>query len=127
MSLLLALVVVGIGTKFYRGRLETWFHNYAGGVIYEVFWIVLFGALLPRASAWRIALSVFLVTCGLEVLQLWHPPFLELIRSNFFGRALVGDGFDPLDFIYYVVGSVIGWKLCEATVRWRNPDETSGK
>jgi len=112
-SAIIALALVGFGTKAYRGPLETWFHNYAGGIVYEIFWIVLFGALLPQVRPWRIALSVFVVTCGLETMQLWHHPLLESIRSNFFGRALIGDGFDPLDFVYYVAGSVIGW------VAWR--------
>jgi len=124
-SLLVALALIGIGTKFYRGRFEIWFHNYAGGIIYEMFWIVLFGALFPRVSAGRIALSVFVVTCGLECLQLWHPPFLQIIRSNFFGRALLGNGFDRWDFIYYVIGSATGWALCRAGSPWRNPRQVS--
>lgn len=120
MYLLAALVLAGVGTKFYRGRFETWFHNYAGGIIYEIFWIVLFGALFSRVSAGRIALSVFVVTCGLEFLQLWRPPFLEILRSNFFGRALLGNGFDRWDFIYYVIGSTLGWALCRRISPRRN-------
>jgi hypothetical protein len=117
---LAALVLLGVGTKLYRGRFETWFHNYAGGIVYEVFWVVLFGALFTRAKPWRISLSVLLVTCALEVLQLWHPPVLEAIRANFLGRALIGDGFDAWDFPYYVVGSGIGWLLCRVASPWRS-------
>jgi len=109
---LIALGLVGVGTKFYHGEFEGWLHNYAGGMIYEIFWIVLFGALFHKVRAWRIALSVFLVTCGLETLQLYHPPLLESIRSTFIGRALIGHGFDPWDFLYYVIGSAIGWGVC---------------
>jgi hypothetical protein len=106
--ILAALGLIGVGTKLYHGRFEAWIHNYAGGVIYEVFWIVLFGAIFHRIKAWRTALFVFLVTCGLETLQLYHPPLLETIRSTFIGRALIGNGFDPWDFLYYVIGSLIG-------------------
>lgn len=120
-SILVALALIGVGTKFYRGRFELWFHNYAGGIVYEVFWIVLFGALLPRARAWRIAISVLVVTCALEVSQLWHPRLLEAIRSNFCGRALIGNGFDPWDFFYYVMGSGIGWAVCAAASPCRTP------
>ena len=114
---LIGLALIGIGTKLYRGPLETWFHNYAGGVVYEVFWIALFRGLLPRARLWRVALSVFLVTCGLEALQLYHSPFLEGVRSTFLGRALIGHGFDPWDFFYYAVGSLIGWGVCLLATR----------
>jgi len=119
--ILVAVGLIGIGTKLYRGRFETWFHLYAGGIVYEVFWIVLFGAIFARARPGRIAISVFVVTCALEFLQLYHPPVLEAIRSNFFGRALIGNGFDPWDFLYYVVGCTIGWVLCRATSPWRKP------
>lgn len=117
---LAALCLVGIATKLYRGTLETWFHNYAGGIVYEVFWIVLFGTLFPKGRPWRIAVSVLVATCALEVLQLYHPPVLEAIRSTFLGRALIGNGFDPWDFIYYVLGSAIGWLVCRATTQLRN-------
>jgi hypothetical protein len=120
-TILVAVALMGVGTKFYRGRFETWFHNYAGGILYEVFWIVLFGALFPGSKLWLIAGSVFVVTCGLEVLQLWRPPFLQAIRSNFLGKALLGNGFDPSDFAYYVIGSVIGWVVCWRTKRYSNP------
>lgn len=132
-AILVALTVVGIATKWYRGRFEVWVHNYGGGIIYEIFWVVLFGALLPKVRAWRIAAWVFVVTCGLEVLQLWRPPVLEAIRSYFVGRALIGNGFDPWDFLYYVIGSVAGWwflsalsPLRNAERRGRDEDEGSG-
>lgn len=118
-ALLVGLVLVGVGTKFYRGRSERWIHNYAGGIVYEVFWILLLATFFPRLGTGRIALSVFVVTCGLEFLQLWHPRFLELIRSNFMGRALLGNGFDPWDFVYYVIGSTVGWLLCRVMVPGR--------
>jgi hypothetical protein len=115
-ALLVALVLVGVGTKFYRGRCERWVHYYAGGIVYEVFWILLLGTFFPRLGAGRIAIFVFVVTCGLEFLQLWHPRFLELLRSNFIGRALLGNGFDLWDFVYYIIGSTIGWLLCRGMV-----------
>lgn len=131
--ILTGLGLVGVGTKFYHGRFEGWIHNYAGGVIYEVFWIILFGAVFDRVRAWRIALWVFLATCALETLQLYHPPFLETIRSSFVGRGLIGQGFDPYDFPYYVIGSVIGWGFCEVmrslwnADRPRTPDRLKDK
>ncbi len=113
-TLLGVLVIAGIGTKLYSGRFELWVHNYAGAIVYEVFWIVLLGVLLPRTRIVWIAASVLIVTCGLEFLQLWHPPFLEIARSNFVGRALLGNGFDRWDFVYYVIGSLLGWLIGQA-------------
>lgn len=49
------------------------------------------------------------MTCILEFLQLWHPPFLELIRSYLIGRLLIGTSFSWWDFPHYLVGCLIGW------------------
>jgi Flp pilus assembly protein TadB len=47
----------------------------------------------------------------LEFLQLWHPSFLEFLRSNFIGRTILGTSFTWSDFPYYLVGGGIGWLL----------------
>jgi hypothetical protein len=49
------------------------------------------------------------VTCALEFLQLWHPPLLESLRSNFIGRTILGSYFDWSDFTYYFAGSALGY------------------
>jgi len=36
-------------------------------------------------------------------------PILELIRSNFIGRTIIGSTFDWFDFPSYFLGSSIGW------------------
>jgi hypothetical protein len=40
---------------------------------------------------------------------LWHPPFLEVLRSNFIGRTILGSSFNWTDFPYYLVGSGLGY------------------
>ena len=109
LSPLLVVTVLGFASKFYQGPAAWWFNNYVGGLLYEVFWCIVGFLLFPRAKPLRIALCVFVVTCSLEFLQLWHPPFLEVIRSTFVGRTFIGTTFSTWDFFYYVVGCVIGW------------------
>jgi len=81
--LLLVLIPAGFASKFYGGPFRTYVNDSLGGVLYVLFWIWLFAFLLPRANGGTIALAVLAVTCGLEFLQLCHPPFLESIRSCF--------------------------------------------
>ncbi len=78
-------------------------------MFYEILWCVVFGLCLPRTRAWRIAAGVLVVTCILEFLQLWHPPILEWLRSDFIGRSILGSWFDWNDFPYYFAGSALGW------------------
>jgi hypothetical protein len=96
--------------KLYRGPGQSWLNNHAAGMLYEVFWCLVLLFLRPRrALVTRIAVGVFVVTCLLEVLQLWHPWALEQIRATFVGRALIGDTFVWSDFPQYVLGCALGW------------------
>jgi hypothetical protein len=113
--LLAFLVPAGLYGKFYRGPGAYWVSNSFDGVLYEIFWCLLASLLLPKVTPVRIAGWVCGITCGLEFLQLWHPPILEILRSHFLGAAILGTTFDWTDFPYYFVGSAIGW-LCLATL-----------
>jgi len=84
-----------------------------GGVLYEIFWCLSAAFLFHRAGARKTALCVFAATCMLETMQLWHPPFLEAVRSTFIGRTLAGTSFSWLDFPHYLAGCLAGWKLVE--------------
>jgi hypothetical protein len=109
MIVLLLVVPVGLYSKFYVGPAAHWINNSLSGVFYEIFWCLLIFLLLPETKPWIIAASVLVATCLLEFLQLWHPPFLELARSYFIGRAVLGTSFTWWDFPYYFLGSGLGW------------------
>jgi hypothetical protein len=98
--------------KSYSGTGHTWFNDYGAGVLYEVFWCLVVFFIVPKARyITRIATGVFVVTCILETLQLWHPAFLQQIRSTFLGAALLGTTFVWWDFPHYVLGYLLGWLL----------------
>jgi hypothetical protein len=113
--IILSLCVVtpaGFLFKFYRGPGHIWFNDYGGGLLYEIFWcMVVFFFVPQRKNITPITLWVLIITCILETLQLWHPPFLEQIRSTFLGAALIGTTFVWLDFPHYILGCIIGWLL----------------
>jgi len=113
--ILVALFIVtptGFLFKWYSGPAHRWFNNYGAGVMYEIFWCLLIFFFYPRKkAATKIAVGVLLVTSILETLQLWHPWFLQQVRSTFLGGTLLGTTFVWWDFPHYVLGCVIGW-LC---------------
>lgn len=112
-GILLSLCVVvplGFWFKLYDGPEAWWFNNYGAGVVYEIFWCLAVFLILPRwVNCTKIAMGVFVVTCLLEVLQLWHPVFLERVRATFLGSALIGTTFAWWDFPHYALGCLIGW------------------
>lgn len=110
-TLLLLLVITPLGflSKLYNGTYANWVNNSFGGILYEIFWCLVIFFFLYNSKILKIVFSVFLITSLLEFLQLWHPPFLQLIRSNFIGRTIIGTSFVPSDFVYYLIGSCLGW------------------
>ena len=119
---LVALAVItplGFATKSYGGPAQDWVRYSAGGVLYVVFFVLLAHAVRPGLPVLRVALVVFLATSAVEVLQLWHPPFLEALRSHRLGRVLLGNVFSWSDFPHYALGAALGAALVH-TLR-RNP------
>lgn len=111
LTILIILVItpIGFATKSYEGVGERWMHNYGGAILYEIFWCLVLFLIFKKLRPWLNAFYVFLATSLLEVAQLWHPPFLVSIRSTFIGRTIFGTTFVWLDFLYYVIGSLIGY------------------
>jgi hypothetical protein len=106
---LLIVTPIGFASKFYGGLGAWWFNNYAGGILYEVFWCLLILLLWPGAPASLTVACIFAITCSLEFLQLWHPRFLQTIRATFIGRTLIGTSFSWWDIPHYFIGCLAGW------------------
>jgi phosphotransferase system glucose/maltose/N-acetylglucosamine-specific IIC component len=113
--LLTVVTPVGFLFKFYSGPAQYWFNNYGAGVLYEIFWcLVIFVVWPQKEMITRIVVGVFSVTCFLEFLQLWHPWYLEKVRSTFLGKAVIGTTFVWWDFPHYVLGCAAAWLF----MRW---------
>jgi hypothetical protein len=119
---LLVLIPLGIGTKLYGGPAAGWVHGHAGGVLYVIFWTVVVVLAVPSLSPWTVAGGVFIVTYGLEFLQLWSPSGLEAIRNTFFGHALLGSTFGRWDLLHYAIGAVCGGLFVQEVSRRTSAD-----
>jgi len=117
---LLLLVPAGFLVKFaVPGAFGWWCNLYGAAVLYEVFWVVFLRIVFPRLAPSLGAAVVFVLTCILEVLQLWHPSWLDAVRATFLGAAFLGTSFDPWDFPHYAIGSVLGGLFVYAITRPR--------
>jgi hypothetical protein len=106
---LLLIVPLGLAMKYYTGPARGWVNNWGSSLPYEIAWMLAIFFLIPRRWAIpRIAVGVFATTCVIELLQLWHPPFLQAIRAKLPGRLVLGTTFNPSDFAAYAVGCALG-------------------
>lgn len=108
---------------YFRSELPHWWRNYGGGVPYVLFWILFAFTVIPhRRYIVPVVVGVVLLTCGLEVLQLWNPEPLAQFRSTKFGAALLGSSFVWMDFPPYFIGGVVGWAVLRLIAR-QSPNE----
>lgn len=110
-TLLSILIITPIGfySKFYHGPAASWVNDSLVGLFYEIFWCLVGFLFFPHSKPWKITTIVLTSTCLLEFLQLWHPLFLEMLRSHFIGATVLGTSFVWSDFPYYFFGSGLGW------------------
>ena len=84
-----------------------WLRDASGGALY-VAAMALVIALVARRSgprrqvAWALAL-----TCAIELLQAWHPAWLQAIRRTLPGRLVLGTTFNWWDFPAYAAGALL--------------------
>ena len=101
---------MGFFFKYYTGLAHEWFNNYGAAVFYEIFWCLFaFVFFRSRTAVRQIPLWVFIITCILEFMQLWHPPLLEEFRVTLIGKWLIGTTFNWWDFPHYLLGCILGW------------------
>lgn len=107
---LLIITPLSLLTKFYNGPAQSWINHYAGDVLYQIFWCLIIFFFFPTNTAIKqIPVGVFIFNSIIEILQLWKPPFLESFRYTFLGKLTLGTQFDWQDFVYYLIGSFLGW------------------
>jgi hypothetical protein len=114
---LAVLVPVGLATKTYSGPAQFWVNNSLGGVFYVVFWSLLLSLAMPNLHRVKNVMVVFTATCAIELLQLWHPPVLQLFRSNFIGATVLGTTFTWSDFPHYAAGAFCSFLLLSVLAR----------
>ena len=104
---LCVLVPLGFLVKYADPTASRWMNHHLAGLLYEIFWCLVFFFIFPRARTTTVAVSVFIVTSLLEFLQLWSVPFLDSIRHTWLGGVLLGNTFSVVDFLFYAAGCLL--------------------
>ena len=104
-------VLLGFALKYYPGPARDLLNNSLAGIAYVIFWCLLYKLIFPHVKAYKIVLIITLITCLLEFAQLWHPPFLNFLRSFSLGKIVLGTTFNWTDFPYYFLGGFCAWLL----------------
>jgi len=105
----LILIPLGILVKEYNGPGEHIIADKLAGTLYVIFWCLIAFTIFHRVNVKILITSVFVITCSLEFLQQLASPLLDAIRTNYIGRALIGNSFSWSDFIFYLIGAIVSY------------------
>ncbi len=110
-ALMVLVLITALYTKEYQGQYQMIINSHIGGILYVLFGALLISLVFSRLKAWQSTLLAFSLTSLLECVQYFRFPFLlELTRSKIF-LYLLGNSFNPLDFVYYIVGAAVGFAV----------------
>lgn len=107
LPMLLLLLGLGLPTRTIPEHLPGWYIAYAGDFLWAMLVFFLFCLVfrLPTATAFFVALAT---TYLIEVTQLFHPAWLETLRSYRLFGLVFGYGFLWSDIIAYTLGISLG-------------------
>jgi hypothetical protein len=107
--LLVLVFITALYTKEYRGEYQLIVNNHVGGAFYVLFGSLAFSLLFSHMRPVTATLLALGITSILEVIQWFRfPALLDLTKMKVFAYIL-GNSFNPYDFIYYIIGAGVGF------------------
>ncbi|MDB5036252.1 MAG: hypothetical protein JWQ98_3493 [Chlorobi bacterium] len=103
----LAVIPLGLGSRRYGGHLPAFVATYAGDTLWTVMFYFIVVSLAPRLAIRRAALTALAASCVIEILQLYHAPWIDSIRATTLGGLALGFTFLWSDMVCYTVGVLI--------------------
>jgi hypothetical protein len=118
---ILALLVIAVGLASRRGLVPfpAVLGNYPGDALWA--WVVLLCVawVRPAITRGRLVGVSLVIAFAIEFLQLYQAPWIQAVRANKLAYLVLGNGFDPLDLLAYVVGIALGAAVDWGWQRWR--------
>jgi hypothetical protein len=111
----LATIAAGLLVHLRGGALSPVARDVIGDALWAAMIAWWIGGLVPSARPMSRYSAAYAVCVVVEVSQLYHTPWLDVLRATTMGHLVLGSGFDPRDLVAYALG-VAGAALIEAAV-----------
>ncbi len=105
---LLVVVVILLGLASRTRFAPPFAHEYVGDALYALMIFFGFGFLFPKFPTLKIAALALAFCCLIEISQLYHAPWIDVIRHTRLGGLILGFGFLWSDLICYFMGVSFG-------------------
>ena len=105
------IAALGLATRRYTELLPRVIGQYAGDTLWATLVFLTLCFFVPRWPSLRVAGIALLVSCSVEVSQLYHAQWIDSVRRTRLGGLTLGFGFLWSDLACYTVGVSLGLML----------------
>ena len=101
-------IVSGLASRHYSNSLPPWVQSYLGDALWALMVFLLAGFIFHAKSTRWVGIAAMAFSYCIEISQLYHAPWIDALRSNWFGGLVLGFGFLWSDLVCYTVGIGVG-------------------
>jgi len=87
------LIALGLPARIIQNQLPAWYVQYFGDYLWAMLLFFIFALILQKMSTFKVAAVTLLFTYSIEISQLFHPQWLEDLRSIKVFALILGHGF----------------------------------
>ena len=107
-ALTITIMILGLSTRHFRTYLPNWINLYLGDILWALMIFFLFGVIFKTIETKWVAGLTLLFSFSIEISQLYHSPWIDILRSTTLGGLVLGYGFLWSDLVSYSIGICIG-------------------
>ena len=108
LPIMILITAFGLPARIVQDRLPEWYVQYFGDYLWAMLLFFIFALILQNMNTAKVAIVTLLFTYGIEISQLFHPPWLEYLRSIKIFALILGFTFLWSDIVAYTLGISTG-------------------
>ena len=108
LPIMVVITVFGLPARMIQEQLPQWYVQYFGDYLWAMLLFFGFALILQKVSTFKVATLTLLFTYIIEVTQLFHPQWLEYLRSITLFALILGFTFLWSDIVAYTLGISTG-------------------
>lgn len=102
---------LGLGSRRYGAYLPAVVAQYAGDTLWALLVFLAVSTVMPQAGLPRRGALAFVVAYAIELSQLYHGRWIEMLRQTTLGGLVLGYGFLWSDLVCYGIGILAGMAI----------------
>jgi hypothetical protein len=106
--IMVMITAFGLPARTVQDQLPTWYVLYFGDYLWAMLLFFIFSLTLRNMSTFKVAITTLLFTYIIEISQLFHPQWLNYLRSIKLCALVLGYGFLWSDIVAYTLGISTG-------------------